>query len=85
MNSFRLNMAMPEPDSPVVVGSWNGPYEQGWNCVDIPITQKNLQSTLTFYNENHVSAVRTFWEYNTDESEPDSTSTLIGFSGDTLF
>ena len=38
MNSFRLNMAMPEPDSPVVVGSWNGPYEQGWNCVDIPIT-----------------------------------------------
>ena len=31
-----------------------------------------------------MSAVRTFWEYNTVESELERTTTLIGFNGDTL-
>ena len=84
MNSFRLMMAKPELDAPVVIGPWNGPYETGWNCVELPITQKNLQSTLTYYNQNRVSAVATFWEFNTDQSEPDRTTTLIGLSGDSF-
>ena len=84
MNSFRIMMAKPEPDSPVVIGPWNGPYEAGWDCVELPITQKNLQSTLTFYNASRVSAVGTFWEYNNNELEPDRTTTIIGLSGDTF-
>ena len=84
MNSFRLMMAKPELDAPVVIGSWNGPYEIGWNCVQLPITQKNLQSTITYYNQNRVSAVATFWEFNTNELEADKTTTIIGLSGDTL-
>ena len=31
-----------------------------------------------------MSAVGTFWEYNTNDSESDRTTTIIGLSGDTL-
>lgn len=32
-----------------------------------------------------MSAVRSFWDYNTDQLEPDKVSTLVGFAGDTSF